>query len=131
MTGSQWKSTRNLLVFIGVGMVMGASVAQAATTTVNLAWDAVPDPGLAGYRIYQGTNCTAITLPATPVKTVTAPTTTTSITGLADGAYAWKATAFDSAGNESGFSNCVTFQADTIAPAAPGALRVVSSVVTP
>lgn len=112
-----------------LALVVAATVANAATSTVNLAWDANTETDLAGYKLYQSN---AIAGTYTVVQPAIAKTaTTTSVAGLTDGNWCWKLTAFDTAGNESGFSNIVCFQADTAPPAAPRALRVVSTVVVP
>lgn len=119
-------------IVLGVLLVV-ASLASAATTTVNLAWDANTEVDLAGYKLYQATQVSGVCGTFTVVQpTILKPATTTSVTGLVDGAYCWKLTAYDTVNNESGFSNTVTFSSDTTPPAAPRAtLRVVSTVVVP
>ena len=103
------------------------SLASAANTTVNLAWDANTETDLSGYKLYQspgpaGTKALIQTL---------GKVTTTAVVGLLDGNWCWVVTATDTLGNESGYSNQVCLQTDTIAPAAPKALRVTSTVVVP
>ena len=95
-----------------------------ADTTVTLAWDANAESDLAGYRLYHGNSAGG---PYTAVQTLAAVTTTSVIVG--DGRHYWVLTAFDAAGNESGYSNEVTFLADSAPPAAPSALRIQSAVV--
>lgn len=101
--------------------------AQAATTTVNLAWDANIETDLAGYKLYQSSGPTGT---KTLVQTL-GRVTTTAVVGLADGNWCWVLTAFDGNSNESGYSNQVCLQSDTTPPSAPKALRVASTVVVP
>lgn len=119
-------------VVLGI-ILIAATFAAAATTTVNLAWDANTETDLAGYKLYQASSTGGVCGVFSVVQpAILKPATTTSVTGLVDGAYCWKLTAYDTVGNESGFSNTVTFQADTTPPAAPRAtLRIVSTVVVP
>lgn len=114
---------RKLLLVL---MMLLVPTLAGAATTVNLAWDANTEADLSGYRLYQST---AAGGPYTMVQTL-GKVTTTSVTGLPDGRFYWVLTAFDTVGNESGYSNEVTFSADSTAPAAPRALRVTSTVVT-
>lgn len=104
-----------------------AILASAATTSVTLAWDANTEADLSGYKLYRAT---AAAGPFAAIQTL-GKVTTTTVAGLADGSYWFKLTATDTYGNESGFSNTVTFLADTIPPAIPATLRVTSAVVTP
>ena len=92
-------------VGVGVGGVGagggGVSCATGATTTADLAWDAVADPNVAGYRVYYGT------APGTypDFVDVAKNVTTVSVTGLSSGTtYYFAATTRDSS-NESVFSN--------------------------
>lgn len=115
--------------FLVVAAILAtAASAQAATTTVNLAWDANTETDLAGYKLYQSAGPTGT---KTLVQTILKPTVTAAVTGLVDGNWCWVVTAYDGVGNESGYSNQVCLQADTVAPAAPKALRVTSTVVVP
>ncbi|HEX5220637.1 MAG TPA: Ig-like domain-containing protein [Verrucomicrobiae bacterium] len=72
-----------------------------AAGSVTLAWDASPDASAVGYRIYYGPASGVYTNSAT-VGNVTSAT----LTGLVDGAtYFFAATAYNSTGDESLFSN--------------------------
>lgn len=86
----------------------GGESEPASSTNVNtatLAWDAVTDASLSGYRVYYGT------APGTYLQSLgqglnVGNVTTYTVTGLSSGRrYYFAATAYDTAGNESDFSN--------------------------
>ena len=115
-----------IVAILFIGLVIAASC-YAAATSVTLAWDQNQETDLAGYKLYQSSTATG-----TKVLTQTlGKVTTTVVSGLVDGDYFWVLTAFDVSGNESGYSNQVTFHGDTAPPATPKVLRVVSTVVVP
>jgi hypothetical protein len=87
---------------IPVSLTLGSTVAG----TAGLAWNANIDIDLTGYKVYRGTASGTYGAPLT-----TLPKTTTSYTatGLQTGTtYFFVITAYDSAGNESIFSNEVS-----------------------
>lgn len=97
-----------------------------AAQNVNLAWDANTEADLAGYKLYQATSTggTCGTF-AVVQASILKPSVTTAVVNLPVGTYCFKITAYDTAGNESGFSNTVTFSStDTTPPGAPVNLRV-------
>ena len=70
-----------------------------------LAWDANTEPDLSGYKLYYGT---ASGTYGTPINV--GNVTTYTVTGLTDGqTYYFAVTAYDSVGNESGYSNEVAY----------------------
>jgi chitodextrinase len=101
--------TYNVDAIDAAGNASGTSTAASATTlapdTATLAWDAVTAPSLSGYRLYYGT------APRTYIQSAGAGVdvgnvTTFTVTGLSSGTrYFFAATAYDTAGNESGYSN--------------------------
>jgi hypothetical protein len=87
---------------IPVSLTLSSTVAD----TANLGWNANSDIDLTGYKVYRGTASGTYGAPLT-----TLPKTTTSYTatGLQTGTtYFFVITAYDSAGNESTFSNEVS-----------------------
>jgi endoglucanase len=104
-----------------IPLMLIAVVAYATIT--NLAWDANTETDLAGYKLYQST--AGATGPFTYVKTIAKGTLTAATADLPDGTYWWVLTAYDTNGNESGYSNVVTRTIDTVAPAAPKNFRLV------
>jgi chitodextrinase len=92
------------------GNVSPASASASATTqatnnTATLTWDAVTYPTLSGYRVYYGTSPGNYLQSAGQGINV-GNVTTYPVTGLSSGTrYYFAVTAFDSSGNESGFSN--------------------------
>ena len=83
--------------------------------SVTLAWDANTEPDLAGYKLHYGTQHANYTQ-TIDVGNVTQYT----IDGLDDyTVYYYAATAYDTDGNESGFSNEVIYKIDKTAPLPP------------
>ena len=81
----------SILVFYG---------SQSLSGVVNLAWDASPDSGVSGYRLYYGKQSGNYS------HTIDIGKTTNCTVSVPDGAvYHFAVTAYNSAGSESGFSN--------------------------
>ena len=92
-----------------------AFTAQAATN-VSFQWDANTEADLAGYKIYRSAT-SGTYLPADKVwEGVDVMATENDVP---DGTWFWVATAYDTSGNESGYSNEVTATLDSIAPMPP------------
>jgi hypothetical protein len=86
-----------------VVLYLFASFASAAS--VNLAWDAVTAPDLAGYKVHYGVASRNYSLTVDAKAATTAP-----ISGLEEGkTYFFAATAYDTKGNSSGYSNEVSY----------------------
>jgi hypothetical protein len=89
---------------------------QGAAADVSLAWDASTSANIAGYKAYTGKRSGIY---GTPI--IIPNQTTYTATGLGSGTYYFAVTAFDTAGNESGFSNEVSVtlssSSDTTVPA--------------
>ncbi len=86
-----------------VFLIVTVAAPPLLAADITLAWDANAEPDLAGYKVYVGT---ASRTYGTPVTIGTA--TTYTITGLAPGTYYFSVTAWNGAGQESGYSNEVT-----------------------
>ena len=97
-----------------------------AATNVTLKWDANTETDLAGYRIYRSLTSGA---GYSQVGEVAAPITEFVDQNIQDGTYFWVATAFDTSGNESGYSNEVTDILDSIAPAPPQNLNIWQKII--
>lgn len=109
-----------LWVFLFIFWVF-VGLAQAAE--VGLAWDANKEPDLAGYRIYQGNESGKYVKVAEVIKS----STSVKIDVLPeDGRKVFfAATAIDVDGNESGYSNEVSWKVpDSVAPSAPKNFRL-------
>jgi hypothetical protein len=89
----------------------GVSNIQAADVT--LSWDRNAEPTVVGYRVYYGTSSRSYS------DVVNAGTSTTYVvTGLdSDRKYFFAVTAYDTGGNESSFSNEVSWGSDALPPA--------------
>jgi hypothetical protein len=101
---------------LGLGMALWlmASImaSHAFAAQVSLAWDPNTESDLAGYRIHTGTTSGSYATHIDVHKV-----TSYTVTGLTEGkTYYFAATAYDSSGNESGYSNPLSYSV----PAANG-----------
>lgn len=120
-----------LVCVVGALVVFAVCITPThAATDVTLAWDANTEQDLAGYRVYQSTAPGVYDKSTSKVCDVDKTIATCTISGLPDGAYYWVATAYDGQGNESDFSNEVSFSADTTPPARVKGLKTLSVKVT-
>jgi hypothetical protein len=92
------------LISLVFGML--ACSLQALAGDVTLAWDAVSATNLAGYKVYYGTASRSYLTPLS-AGTQTSYTVTTSHFQPGQ-TYYFSVTAYDSSGNESGYSNEVS-----------------------
>lgn len=110
------KLSRNLLFFSVLLLALLITV-WAHAEQVTLAWNANTEPDLAGYRLHYGSAANSYAVHVDVHKV-----TTYTVTGLTAGqTYYFAATAYDTAGNESGYSNQVVHSvpATNAAPTAP------------
>ena len=96
-----------------------------AASNVTFEWDANSETDLAGYRLYQSQTPGVYTFgDGNQVASILTGTETVTITGVSDGVYYWVLTAYDTHGNESGPSNEVTANLDTLAPGSPTTVTI-------
>ena len=100
-----------------LAMVLMFAGMACAESNVTFVWDANTESDLAGYRLYQSQMSGSY--PDPHVAEIPAGTETVTINDVPDGTYYWVLTAFDTDENESGYSNEVTANLDTLAPGAP------------
>ena len=113
-------------VFILLMMMFGfVSVSMAAefgvgllVTDVNFEWTANTEDDLGGYNIYRS-ETSGVYDSTKQVGTVGPAEVQFVDVGVGDGVWYWVATAFDTAGNESGYSVEATATLDTEPPAPP------------
>lgn len=111
-----------LILLAVLVLLQGVTVGAQEEEVYNpegVTWNANSEADLAGYTLYEGTTAGG---PYTPLHTILAPATEFSFTAATphpDGKFYWVCTAYDLAGNESGYSNEATASFDTGPPAPP------------
>jgi hypothetical protein len=101
---SGWKGFARLICMVLAPMLLTANPAFAAQN-VSLAWDASPDPDVVGYYIYYGAASGDFTN-----RVSVGNVTSTTVSNLVEGAnYYFAATARNTSGLESDFSNEVSY----------------------
>ena len=125
--------TKPVLSILGLGLLLILSLASLGyAMDVTLGWDANSETDLAGYKIYYGTTAggpyngsgssegaSPIVIPLGSLANPASPGFT--VHGLADNTYYLVATAYTTAGLESGYSNEVSAQASSTPPPTNGA----------
>jgi len=105
-------------------MALLLPVLSFADSVVRIQWDACTGD-VVGYRAYQtDVSGTYVYGPDSCVGAVSHPIVTVDIPNVVDGTHFWVVTSFDAEGNESGPSNEVTVNIDTVAPDAPTSLNI-------
>jgi hypothetical protein len=101
------------MLVLALGMVLGA-VQVGWAGTVELAWDPNAEADLAGYRLHYGTTSGSYT----EMEVISNDRNTWTVTNLTAGTtYYFALKAFDTSGNESGFSNEVSAEVpDSVEP---------------
>ena len=113
---------------LGLLAILIASITSAFAGSINLAWDAVNDPRVSGYKVYYGTSSRNYT-----GQIDVGNATTRTVSNLIDGAtYYFAVTVYDASRVESGYSNEVVgtvpgVAPDTTPPTAPGSLAATPS----
>jgi hypothetical protein len=119
---------KSLLATFSLMALVLLVAAPAWALDATLAWDARTESDLAWYKIYRApgacANPGAFAMVRQVNKTATSnPTTTTDTLPAGDGTYCYKATAGDTVGNESVFSNTSEVVANQVPPMAPQNFR--------
>lgn len=103
---------RVLILTFAFCCFFGAAASKGFAAQVTLAWNANTENDLAGYRIHHGTTSGSYS-----VHIDVQNSTSHTVTGLVVGqTYYFAATAYDAAGNESGYSNEVRYTVPNSAP---------------
>ena len=88
---------------------------SASAGTVSLQWNPNAEQDLAGYKLHYGLSSRTVG-PYTGTKLIPDKTATSWALSLSPGVYYFGLKAYDTAGNESGFSNEVSAEISDIAP---------------
>lgn len=97
-------------LLLGCSLMLFAQLPTAGAGTVTLAWDPSPDTNVSGYNIYYGGASGSYTNKITELDVTNAV-----VSDLAEGAtYFFAATAVDSSGDESDFSNEISYSVPTV-----------------
>ena len=117
-------NTKRIIVLATIGILIGLALGQcevyAADMTVTVGWTDPPESDLAGIRIYASR--VSGVYEYEPVATIEPGIQTATFT-IPDDTFYFVATAFDTSGNESEYSNEVSTTG--LPPSAPGELRTI------
>ena len=114
---------KKLLTILAILAIAG--IAQAAT--VQITWNPNTEPDLSGYKLYHGT---ASGQYGEPVDVGNVTGHVMEITPQYGGTYYFAVTAYDTSGNESGYSDEATcFIPDGVKPEKPTGLRAIIQAI--
>jgi hypothetical protein len=104
-----------IMLVVMAGLLLPPLAVTAHSATVTLAWDPNPEPTVAGYRLHYGTLSGAYT------NTVdVAASTRATISALLEGVtYYMAVTAYDTSGNQSGYSDEIVYAVPSAVGTAP------------
>ena len=105
------------------------AIASYSATNVSFEWDANTEPDLAGYNIYQSDISGVYDISKLIGTVDKADCCQFTKDGVPDGTWFWVATAFDTSGNESAYSNEVTDTLNTEPPAPPQNLSIWQKII--
>ena len=110
---------KKLVIVVLAVVLLGGVVYAQMPVPQGLRWDPNSESDLAGYYIYEAQTADGQVV-GTYMVSVPAPLTEfLFVDSHVDGQYYWKITAYDTAGNESGFSNEVTADFNVTPPTPP------------
>ena len=99
------------MLWLGSGFSVFSPIVVSAQNSVNLSWQPSPDTNVNGYNIYYGTSSRGYTNEIS-----LGNSTSTTISGLVGGVtYYFAATSYDTNGDESDFSNEISYEIPTSA----------------
>ena len=111
---------RLLKLVIHTCVLIGVIASSATAAQVTLAWDPNTENDLAGYKIHYGTAIHSYSVQKDVKKA-----TTYTVTGLTAGqTYYFATTAYDTSGNESGYSNEVSYSVQASPPSSQSIYRL-------
>ena len=108
------KRIKTIILALAMALIMAPA---AVAAEVTLAWDPNSESDLAGYKLHWGTD-TRVYTTSVDVGNVTQYT----LTNIPDGTVYYAATAYDTDGNESDYSDELVYN---IIPNAPTGLRII------
>lgn len=120
---------KKLLASLYAAAVFFGSAALSQAVDLKLTWNSNTESDLAGYKVYQGTQAGGPYTKLGEVLPSPTPSYTWSVPPNTEATYYFVVTAFDNAGNESGYSNEASTYVDNKAPGAPGGLQVIIIII--
>ena len=109
------------IILVLLGLVFLFSTTCWAGSSITFGWDANLEKDLAGYRLYQSDTSGKYLLGEKyAIATIPAGTEEKTLPNVPDGVFFFVLTAYDDHRNESGKSNEVSTDLDTVPPKAPG-----------
>ncbi len=113
-----------VIVLLFAFMAVSGNTVFAQNTQVNIGWNANAEQDLAGYKLYKGASSGVYDGVVDVGSVVAYPVI------LADGTHYIAVTAYDTSGNESGYSEELVLSTDATSPVPATGLREISRIVT-
>jgi len=120
---------KRVTIILAMAIMLMLTTTAWAATNVSFQWDANTEPDLAGYNIYQSDISGVYDISKLIGTVDKADCCQFTKDGVPDGTWFWVATAFDTFGNESGYSNEVTDTLNTEPPAPPQNLSIWQKII--
>jgi len=119
---------KRLLLLILLLLLLAA---PASAIDLKLAWNPNAEPDLAGYRIYRSTAIGGPYEQIGQASVTPEPGFTWPVPPLTEATMYFVVTAYDTAGNESGYSNEASIYMDNVVPGAPQGLQITIIIQPP